>query len=255
MRFSRSLSALAIPVLTASAILSPQVVRSNSGEAPHNSGPLANNAPYTLTRTSITVQTLADGATFTRTSIRKTARDSEGRTYDEAHMIGPDGQPDDDWVNCSVFDPIAHTRINWDNRTKIVSVAPVPAPDTTRQRTEPKQVQQVAAAPQSRATRPPRQVTFEDLGVHTLAGIDAKGTRSTVIIPTGELGNDRPFTTVTEQWRSTEYGVDLLKIDDDPRIGRTTDEVTDFKPGEPDPALFQIPEGYTVRQYTVSQSN
>ena len=195
MRFSRSLSALAIPVLTASAVLSAQVVRSsNSGGTPHNSGPRANNTPYALTRTSTTIQTLADGTTFTRTSIRKTARDSEGRTYDEVHMIGPDGQPVDDWVNCSVFDPIAHTSINWDSRTKIVNVAPVLAPDTTRQRTDPKHAQQVAVAPQSQVPRPSRQVTFEDLGVHTIAGIEAKGTRSTVNIPTGEAGNDRPFT-------------------------------------------------------------
>jgi hypothetical protein len=109
-------------------------------------------------------------------------------------MIGPDGQPVDDWVNCSVFDPIAHTSINWDSRTKIVNVAPVLAPDTTRQRTDPKHAQQVAVAPQSQVPRPSRQVTFEDLGVHTIAGIEAKGTRSTVNIPTGEAGNDRPFT-------------------------------------------------------------
>jgi hypothetical protein len=33
-------------------------------------------------------------------------------------------------------------------------------------------------------------------------------------------------------------------------MGKRTDEVTEFQPGEPDPALFQIPKGYTVRERT-----
>jgi hypothetical protein len=49
---------------------------------------------------------------------------------------------------------------------------------------------------------------------------------------------------------STQYDIPLLTITNDPRTGKRTDEVTEFQPGEPDPALFQIPKGYTVRERT-----
>jgi len=53
---------------------------------------------------------------------------------------------------------------------------------------------------------------------------------------------------VRESWVSTQYNIPLLTITDDPRTGKRTDEITEFQPGEPDPALFQIPSGYTVRE-------
>jgi hypothetical protein len=49
---------------------------------------------------------------------------------------------------------------------------------------------------------------------------------------------------------STQYNIPLLTITNDPRMGKRTDEVTEFQPGEPDPALFQIPKGYTARERT-----
>lgn len=95
-------------------------------------------------------------------------------------------------------------------------------------------------------------MTREDLGVRTIAGIEAKGARTTGIIPAGEQGNDQPLTIVTENWMSTQYDIPLLTIINDPRTGKRTVEVTEFQPGEPDPALFQIPEGYTVRERAAS---
>jgi hypothetical protein len=35
--------------------------------------------------------------------------------------------------------------------------------------------------------------------------------------------------------------------DDDPRTGTRITEVTNLDRGEPNPALFQVPEGYTMR--------
>lgn len=252
MHSSRSLSALPVLLLAASAALPAQVMGSSSGEVAHISGPQTNNVPYTLTRTSTIVQTLANGATITRTFTVKSARDSEGRSYSETHLtfpIGPDRQPVDT-VHYSVFDPVARTRINWDDRTKIANVIHIPTPDTVQHRTQPMQAAEVDAARQPQAVRAPRQVTREDLGVRTIAGIEARGTRTTGIIPAGEVGNDQPLTVITENWISTQYQIPLLTITDDPRSGKRTDKVTEFQAGEPDPALVKIPEGYTVRERT-----
>ncbi|MGB6133593.1 MAG: hypothetical protein WCC14_15075 [Acidobacteriaceae bacterium] len=234
MHFFRSLPALPVLLLAASPALPAQVTRDSSGEVARIDGAQTNTVPYTLTRTSTIVQTLVNGATITRTFTVKSARDSEGRMYSETHLTTPIGV-----IHYTVFDPVARTITNWDNRTKTAIVTHIPA-----------QAPEVDAARQPQAVRKSGQVTREDLGVRTIAGAEARGTRITVVVPTGEAGNDRPFTIVTNEWTSTQYHIPLLTIRDDPRSGKRTDEVTEFQPGEPNPALFRIPEGYTVRERT-----
>ena len=82
-------------------------------------------------------------------------------------------------------------------------------------------------------------------------GTRGQGTRSTRVIAVGQEGNDAPLTVTDEIWRSTKYGIVVLTVRDDPRSGTRTEEVTEFQPGEPDPALFQAPKGYTIREHTV----
>jgi hypothetical protein len=217
---------------------------SSSGQVAHIGSQQANYVPYTLTRTSTLVQTLADGTTITRTFAVKEARDSEGRVYSETHQIlhvRADGQPID-MVAYFMSDPVARKVVNWSKNSKIATV--------THEKLLPAPVQDGDAARQPQVGRPTQQQTREDLGVRTIADIEAKGTRTTGVIPAGDQGNDRPLTIVRENWVSTQYGIPLLTITDDPRSGKRTEEVTEFQPGEPDPALFQIPEGYTVRERT-----
>jgi hypothetical protein len=186
------------------------------------------------------VQTLANGATITRTFTSKEAQGSEGRTYSETHqtlLARADGQPVE-LINYHVFDPVARTHINWGNQTKIAGVTHMPEPETAD------------AARLRQVVRPTQHVTREDLGVRSIAGIEAKGTRTTSLIPASDVGNNRPLNIVTENWISMQYHIPLLTITDDPRTGKRTDEVIKFQPGEPDPALFQIPEGDTVREHT-----
>ena len=252
MQFSRSLFALAVVMQATSIALLAQVSESalggTSSKVAHIGGPQAN----TLSLTSTTIQRLADGTSITRTFTAKHARDSEGRSYSETHetlYIRADGQPVN-LVHYSVSDPVARTNISWDDRTKIANVTPMPDSKKIQQRTQPTQVPKVELDKQPHTVRAPRQVSPADLGLRTIAGIEAKGTRTTSIIPAGDVGNDQPLSIVTENWMSTQYRTALLSIINDPRMGKRTDEVTEFQPGEPDPQLFKIPEGYIVRERT-----
>ena len=247
MKPTRSLSAVIVFLFASPVAVLAQTIGSGSIQVSPTDSPLANNLPFTLIRTTTVVQTLVDGPNNTRTFTVQTARDSEGRTYFKIQQtlhVRADGQPVD-WVVCRVSDPVARTRISWDNRTKIANVTPMPAPE----------VPEVHEARRSQVGRPTQQRTREDLGVRTIAGIEAKGVRTTGVIPAGDLGNDRPLTIVTESWASTKYQIPLLTITNDPRIGKRTDEVTEFQPGEPDPALFQIPNGYIVRKRATGKSD
>jgi hypothetical protein len=88
----------------------------------------------------------------------------------------------------------------------------------------------------------------EDLGSQTIEGVKAEGTRSTVTIPAGKVGNDKPLAIVSERWVSSELGLTVLSRHSDPRLGTTTYRLTGIDRREPPAALFETPAGYTVEE-------
>ncbi len=88
----------------------------------------------------------------------------------------------------------------------------------------------------------------EDLGVRTIEGVLAKGTRTTRTIPEGKIGNDRPITVTTESWYSDELGITVMKKTNDPLSGNVTYKLTNISRAEPDPSLFETDIGVEVDQ-------
>ena len=204
--------------------------------------------PYTATITSKSVQVLPNGVTITHENTTRTARDGSGRVYSEHHnsFPGPDGQQQREIITYFVMDPVAHTTLQWNSNGKQATLFHQPEPQTLKaQPAPPAQRAQTSQAPKAAHSRP--DIQHEDLGTREIAGVNAIGTRTTETIPAGRIGNDQPFNVVTESWRSADYGMVMFSTSDDPRFGKTTREVTDFQPGEPDAALFRAPEGYTVK--------
>ncbi len=94
-------------------------------------------------------------------------------------------------------------------------------------------------------SRPVRKI--EKLGEEIFGDTLAEGVRTTVTIPVGYRGNDRPISSVTEEWNSTELRLMVLSKMSDPETGETRfRQLTNITRTEPDPALFQLPPGYTV---------
>ena len=212
----------------------------------------ASKQPYTAMWTQKQVQTLANGATITHESTTRFARDSSGRTYSESHQMLPaglDGQPRE-MVTYHIFDTVAWTTTMWNSNTKEATVTQQPEP--TPMQARPTQTMAARPVPTVQTDQPIRtqlpDVQREELGTKNIAGVNAKGTRVTRVIQVGRDGNDQPITTIQETWMSTEYGIVLMSVNEDPRYGTTTREVTELTPGEPDVALFHLPEGYTVRE-------
>ena len=86
----------------------------------------------------------------------------------------------------------------------------------------------------------------EDLGVQTIEGVEAVGTRTITTIPAGAIGNERPIEMVYEKWYSNELQLVILSKNSDPRFGEQTYRLTNIVRSEPDPALFELPPGYKV---------
>jgi hypothetical protein len=95
------------------------------------------------------------------------------------------------------------------------------------------------------APRPPAPKT-ETWEAQTIVGVLAEGTRTTLTIPAGEFDNEQPLEITHEQWYSTELQTVVLMRHNDPRFGETTYKLTNVTRGEPDRALFELPDGYKI---------
>ena len=86
----------------------------------------------------------------------------------------------------------------------------------------------------------------EDLPEKAIYGVTAAGHRSTQTSPPGtRQGNDKPIVIVTERWVDPNTGIALLREQSGSEGGNTT-SIPDYKAGDPDPSLFQIPSDYNV---------
>ena len=88
----------------------------------------------------------------------------------------------------------------------------------------------------------------EEHGKQTIEGVEAEGTRTTITIPAGEIGNERPIEIVTERWYSPELQLVVMSHHNDPRTGETTYKLTNINRAEPAKSLFEVPAGYTVKE-------
>lgn len=88
---------------------------------------------------------------------------------------------------------------------------------------------------------PAEKGATEDLGDQMINGVMAHGTRSTITIPVGQIGNDREIKVVSERWFSNDLGLLIKSTNNDPRFGETTFELMDILQGAQDPTLFQMP--------------
>jgi hypothetical protein len=87
-----------------------------------------------------------------------------------------------------------------------------------------------------------------DLGEREIDGIRATGTRFTSTIPTGEIGNDRPIVSTTEEWYSPDLQITLLRVTRDPQFGETVYRLEGLSRQEPLKSLFELPGGYQIQE-------
>jgi len=225
-------------------------------------------APYSATVTNESVQTLADGNRIVQKTTGSTARDSEGRTRNDAAlpMIGnmsPTAAPH----LVFIVDPVAQASytLNLDEKTahvmgKIVSDRPMPGgPDVAGA----KWFARTSTMPPPPPTGPPMgamtvsigglkadlekeqaESKTEDLGTQVIEGVSAQGTRTTRTITAGEIGNEKPIEIVTEVWTSSDLKTIVMSKRTDPRSGEQTFRLTNVTRSEPDAALFMVPADF-----------
>jgi hypothetical protein len=206
-------------------------------------GRVIKNAPYSAEVTTETTQTLPDGNHIHQVSTSKVYRDSEGRTRTEQSLTGLGAIVPNNNLPTVIFlqDPVAGTSYALDITRKTATKSAWPRPGRG-----PGQ-----KGPGGRSSRPADDnVKSESLGRQTVAGVPAEGTRSTVIIPAGQVGNEQPIQIVTERWYSPDLQIFLMTRHSDPRAGETVTRLASLSRAEPAHSLFEVPADFKVTEET-----
>jgi len=218
-------------------------------------------APYSAQAVTETIQTLADGNRITQKSTAMVYRDALGRERREETLpvIGPFTAQGDAPQIISIFDPVAG--VNYSLNSREHTAIKLPAPSQGIALDVQKRVQTLIATPfgPAPAGAPGAIINYktfnvsarapktEQLGWKLIEGVQAEGTRNTITIPTGEVGNERPIDIVDEQWRSPDLQVIVLSKHTDPRFGETVYSLVNISRADPPLSLFQVPPDYTIQ--------
>lgn len=212
-------------------------------------------APYAAEVIVEANQALADGNHISRRTTGRVYRDGEGRTRREEDR--QDGS-----VAISIVDPVAGVsyaldpdqRIAWQTATqasaeimKKLEARKKLVDDLQRKREAETAAAAVAAG---RLERGPAADDHKEgpLERKVLEGVPVEGRRNTTTIRAGAIGNDLPITITSEEWSSPDLQVLVMTRRSDPRAGDTTYRLSNIVRAEPDPSLFQVPAGYTVKE-------
>jgi len=202
--------------------------------------------PYTAELKITRVQTLANGTTITHVTKQTRARDAQGRSVFIEAKLSEDGQ--ETHSSTDVDDPVAGTHTTWNAVQKKATVVHHPPPDQRSgcwQAPDGYRESSTSVGISAMRVERPKPVR-EDLGYTTIQGVQAHGMRTTYLTPAGKAGNDQPLTRVIEDWNAPSFGLQVRRLVDDPRTGKLDQELVSLTRGEPDAALFQIPEGYEI---------
>lgn len=189
-------------------------------------------APYSAVQTTQSLQTLADGNQISKQDQAKVYRDGQGRVRIERAGSGAGAS-----AVTAIFDPVAGLSHILHPASMTAITNPVHLRDSA---------ETAGATPRHGRWSDTSQTQTQDLGIQTISGLSATGTRTTRTIPAGEFGNQHPILIVREAWVSTDLKVPVLIKTSDPRFGTTIMQLTNIVRTEPEASLFQVPSGYTV---------
>ena len=258
------LIAAALPILVLGALAQDDIARQINVFYRGQSavmGPAVKGAPYSAEEVTESTQVLADGTRIHNESKTTVYRDSEGRIRRETP-----GQ-------ITIWDPVAGTTCFLDPKAQTARKVPVSteaevptgAASSTSTRTEAKTVTVtvngtsaspgtfagekvvVNVIPGGTITKTEMQAgKKESLGMQTMEGVNAEGSRTTSTIEAGAIGNDRPIQIVSERWYSPDLQTAVMTRINDPRTGEETLRLTNIRRAEPGADLFQVPAGYQM---------
>lgn len=241
-------------------------------------GPLVKGAPFSAEEVGETTQALGDGTRIHRETRTSVFRDGEGRLRREtpeaitiwdpvagvSYLLDPKAMTA---VKLSLSTSSEATTFTSDGKQVHMFINRVSAANLDAQKAmaEGKQVQQYhiqTRGPINSADAVREQKVIEmrigtgavqspagkseSLGRQNMEGLTVEGTRETLTIEAGSIGNDRPIQVLTERWYSPDLQRVVSSRHTDPRSGEETLRLTNVRRGEPGADRFQPSAAYKL---------
>jgi hypothetical protein len=196
------------------------------------------DAPFTGVITVDRTIVRPDGKVENLKTIRDTARDSRGRIYNVFRVLVPatfTGTPPT--IRVHFYDPQTrnYTYLYPDQHTYTTGTVTHPPAATPAD---------LIASPAGNSTPLNQFTKQEDLGTQSVGGVSAHGVRETQTIPAASSSTGNEIVLTDEYWYSDDLHMNVMVKHSDPRTGSVTMTLTQATRTDPDPSLFQIPEGY-----------
>jgi len=224
-----------------------------------DAGKIVKGAPYSAEAVTERTQSLADGNRIVHKSTAKLFRDSEGRTRREQQLttIGNWKAAEDPPRTVFIQDPVANVHYVLEPENQIARKMDLqgkgrsPAPPHREGEFD----EFIAPHPMPpgdfgkeiiRYRITEKDAKTESLGKQTMEGIPVDGTRTTITISAGEMGNELPIQIISERWYSPDLQTDIMTRHSDPRFGETVYQLTHISRAEQNRSLFEVPRGYKV---------
>jgi hypothetical protein len=248
------------------------------------SGPIAfdtepvTGAPYSAEAITDIVQKLADGNRIVRQNKAQISRDGQGRTRREEGfaVFGPlvNAPRGNEHRNVQITDPTTGSMVMLDLQSRTAHRMPAPrlmlrnkimgmngsaGVNVGVEKMNVEKFEFALPAPargarggvmfsraEAIAGMAGEKPNVESLGTQFMEGIAVEGTRTTLTIPAGQIGNELPIHIVSERWFSPDLKVLVMSRQSDPRFGETTYRLTGINRAEPAPQLFEIPADFKL---------
>ena len=217
------------------------------GGEPGRLGRTVKNAPYSADLVTEVSQTLSNGDHIRQTTTAHLARDSEGRTRREQSLsgLGALGAAGTRGNAIFITDPVAGLSYALNPNAKTATKASVSG--MRGGGSAPEQPGSMRGAGR-KGGQGAQNVKTESLGRQAIEGVQADGSRTTLTIPAGTMGNDLPIQVVTERWYSPDLQLAVLTKHSDPRTGETVTKLMNVSRVEPSRTLFEPPSDYKVTE-------
>jgi len=206
-------------------------------------------APFAADAVTTTTQALPNGAHINRTATTALYRDSEGRTRREEQSLAGAGMlsaSSPGRPTVLIHDPVAQAMyvLNTQKKTaqKMVFMPRTRGPKAGQDGTASAEAETGARGPQHFGGA----VKTESLGTQVIDGLTVEGTRHTLTIPAGSIGNDQAIESVTERWYSPDLQVVVKSVRTDPRFGQTVYQLSNIRRAEQPSTLFEVPSDFAV---------
>jgi hypothetical protein len=217
-------------------------------------GPVVTDAPFSADATTTVTQVLGDGTRIEQTTTARFFRDRAGRVRREQTILGLGALNAGRNMQTITIDPdpgdgTAYTLDPMTRTARRVPRISMPLGGNMVFRTTANTVLIEARSGGPAIGGPGAGTPSEEiLGARQFEGVRALGRKTTRVIPTGQIGNDRPIEITDERWESPELRMLLYSRNSDPRTGVVEYRLTNINRSEPPADLFTIPHDYAISQ-------